>query len=274
VREKDGLALLHSLREHLFELVIDGVAGDFAEFIFHRDPHRLLVDERIVGLGAPPVKLLTSVAPVATFPLAHGRGDVAVHVGFVGATKRELPAHFGLPIERPLPRFEGGTMQCTTTATGKVGRVQKHARTVDDTSDMDAFVVACRRSLPTSCRGVLPLIVANTGDTGAELASILSVGEMRTMRAAALTQRAGILGEHALTSTSKDAGPVARQEGHVEEPRSIFVGVLERQELVQVFRSGHEEKVAAGCDVETSVGEVADGQGGVPQRRPLFQSVK
>ena len=56
-----------------------------------------MTDKSSSVLGAPPVELSATVAPVVAAPLAQGVHRVAVLVVVMFEPQRELPADFGLP---------------------------------------------------------------------------------------------------------------------------------------------------------------------------------
>ena len=64
------------------------------------------------------------------------------------------------------------------------------------------------------------------------------------MRTTSLTERGGVVGQHALTPPPKNARPIAREERDVEDPCSVFLRILEREQFVEVFGSGHAKKVS------------------------------
>ena len=75
---------------------------------------------------------------------------------------------------------------------------------------------------------------------------VLLVDEVRPVAAASLHQFGGGPGEHPLAAVAEDAGPVARQERDVEDPRPLLVLVLEAEPLVRVGRgAGHDVDVTA-----------------------------
>ena len=88
-------------------------------------------DERLGRLRAPPVELLPALAPVAALPLAQPGRHVAVLVRRVLETQRHLPAHVGLPVERPLAGLEGADVQRAPDAAGEARPVEEDARVVD-----------------------------------------------------------------------------------------------------------------------------------------------
>ena len=61
------------------------------------------------------------------------------------------------------------------------------------------------------------------------------VDEVGAVAAAALLQLRCLLGEHAQAALAEDAGPGAGEEGDVEDPGAVLVGVLEGDELVEVL---------------------------------------
>ena len=73
--------------EQFHQLVVDLAADQFDDLVDQVDVDRLGADEGLVGVGAPPVELLATGAPVAAFPLPQGGCDVAVLVGVVVETQ-------------------------------------------------------------------------------------------------------------------------------------------------------------------------------------------
>ena len=63
---------------------------------------------------------------------------------------------------------------------------------------------------------------------------VLLVGEVRPVAAAALDELGGGPGEHALAAVAEDARPVALEEGDVEHPGALALGVFETDPLVGV----------------------------------------
>ena len=130
-------------------------------------------------------------------------------------------------------------MKRTATAAGKVWRIQKHACPIDHPGYMDAHVVTRRWSLATGRRSREPLIVAKSSNTRRQLQPIVFISEVGAMRATSLTERGGVVGQHALTPPPKNARPITREERDIEDPCSIFLRIFKRQQFVEVFGSGH-----------------------------------
>ena len=65
-------------------------------------------------------------------------------------------------------------------------------------------------------------------------AGVLLAGEVGAVGAAALDQLGGRPGEDALAAVAEDARPGADQEGHVEEPGALLVGIVEADPFVGI----------------------------------------
>ena len=70
--------------------------------------------------------------------------------------------------------------------------------------------------------------------SGAGVGVVVIVDEVGAVAAAALLEFGRGAGQHARTATTVDAGPGAQQERHVEHPGAVFVGIVEREVLVEV----------------------------------------
>src|SRR5687768_5876763 len=99
-------------RYMLCELVIGLLAHHLDDLVAHRLVDGRGIDEGVVGLGAPPVELGATLAPVAALPLSQRRGDVSVRVlGVVLEAQGELPADLGLPVEGTLAGLQGSGVE-------------------------------------------------------------------------------------------------------------------------------------------------------------------
>ena len=115
-----------------------------------------VADERLRRLGAPPVEVLAALAPVAALPLPQPGRQVAVLVGRVLEPDRHLPAHVGLPVERPLAGLEGADVQGAAGAAGEAGPVEEDARVVDEAGHgrLDAVVAGLAGPQEPAPRGL------------------------------------------------------------------------------------------------------------------------
>src|SRR5207248_9143440 len=110
--------------------------------------------------------------------------------------------------------------------------VQEDAGPVDDPRGQVARLCALERTTPSAV-AELPLVRSERGRRPLDARRVLVVSEVCAVRAAPLAELGGGLREHALAPPSEDAGPRAEQEGDVEDPRPVLVGVLEAHPLVQ-----------------------------------------
>ena len=79
--------------------------------------------------------------PVAALPLPQDEGGVAVVVGVLVETDRNLPADVWLPVERTLTVSHGRLVQGTPGAVLETGTVQEDARIIDGLRDPFAVAV-------------------------------------------------------------------------------------------------------------------------------------
>src|SRR5580693_7823403 len=120
----------------------------------------------------------------------------------------------------------------------EIGLVQEDAGIVDQPGDGLAALVLVDHALLGAV--VLPLVRRQRGGCLLDPAGVLLVDEVGTVAAAALDELRSGTGEHALAAVAEYAGPVAGQERGVEDPRPLFLVVLEADPFVRVGRCrGH-----------------------------------
>jgi hypothetical protein len=97
----------------------------------------------------------------------------------------------------------------------------------------------------------LPLIVGQSFGGLLDAALIFYVREVGAVTAAALYEFGGGSREHTLATGAKNARPVAFEEGYVEHPRALALGVLKADPFVGVSwnRSHNETIVGVNCAV-------------------------
>src|SRR5581483_3548179 len=233
------------------ERAVGPLADHLHDLVPQADVHGLGPDERLVGVGAPPVEVRPAVTPVAPLPLPQRRGDMAVAVGLVDPAQRELPAHLGLPVERAFAARHRGLVQGAARPGVEARPVEEDAGSVDESGDGLALGVHLDGApAPVGLLLELPLVSAEALRQPLDPALVGLVGEVRAVRAATLLELRRRPGEHALAPSTEDAGPWARQERHVEHPGAFLVGILERDPLVQVRGLGrlHRGERSSGQD--------------------------
>jgi hypothetical protein len=115
----------------------------------------------------------------------------------------------------------------------EVGAIQEDAGALDEFGDNFTVLLHARRG--TTALGLeLPLIVGEPLGGLLHAALVLLVGEVCSVAATALDQFGRGPRQYALAAGAEDAGPVALEEGHVEHPGSLALGVLETHPLVGV----------------------------------------
>ena len=123
------------------------------------------------------------------------RRDVAVVVGAVLEPERHLPAHVGLPVERPLAGLERGDVQRAAGAAGEAGPVEEDARVVDEPGDRGRCrrrrlpVAGTRLASPSRGTALLGLEPHERLDDGLH---VVVVDEVGAVAAAALLQLGGV----------------------------------------------------------------------------------
>ena len=194
-------------------------------------------DERVRRLGAPPVELLATLAPVAPLPLAQRRRDMAVIVGVLVQPERKLPADVRLPVERSFAVLERGDVERAADAALEAGAVQEDAGAVDHTCRAGALVVGGEPVL-LALAPQLPRGRGQAAHGDLDRRHVIVVDEVRAVAAAALVEVLRRPRQHAPAAVTEDARPVRRQEGHVEHPSSVLARILERDPLVQILGDG------------------------------------
>jgi hypothetical protein len=125
-------------------------------------------------------------------------------------------------------------VQRTSRTTGETRTVEEDARAIDELRGGLALVVDVEEAGLAGCALQLPMVL---GEPPSRLHHRLDVGvvdEVRAVAAAALHHRRGVTVEYALAPAAVDATPVGAQERCIEDPRALFVPVLEGNPFVQV----------------------------------------
>jgi len=84
----------------------------------------------------------------------------------------------------------------------------------------------------------LPLRGREALGVALEVRDVVRVDEVGTVTAASEVLVGGGLVEDALAAGSVDAGVARAEEGRIEQPRAVLVGVLEADPLVQIGGRG------------------------------------
>ena len=239
--EGDSLA---SLGQDVCEVLVGGLAHHLDDLVPQREVHRTLTHEGEGVLGAPPVELLASVAPVATLPLAQCGRDVAMLVDMVDEAQWELPADLRLPVEGPSAACECRLVEGAPRPGGVARPVEHDACVVGLTGDGVTLLIRLDRAAGRLRLVVeLPFVGAEFGDARLDTRPVGVTGEVGPIRAAALLFVGGGPGEDAGAPAPEDAVPVAGEEGQVEQPGAMLVGGLERQPFVEVLGGRKIEKM-------------------------------
>ena len=159
---------------------------------------------------------------------------VVVHL--VLAPEGELPAHLGLERHRVHPAPHCCDVEGAARSGREVRAVEEDAGVLVEACDRLAVLVGVDHGLLDAV--VLPVLRRERGGDLLHVPGVLLVDEMRSVAAAALHQLRCRSGQHSLAPVAEDAGPVARQERAVEDPRPFLVFVFEAQPLVRVGRCG------------------------------------
>src|SRR6476659_289626 len=88
-----------SAPDEVDEHAVRGLADHLDQLVAKAFVHRLAGDEGLVPVGAPPMEVVATLAPVTALPSADRRRDVSIDVALVDAPERQLPADLGLPVE-------------------------------------------------------------------------------------------------------------------------------------------------------------------------------
>ena len=193
-------------------------------------------DEGRRVLGAPPVELLAALAPVPPVPLPHHRGHPPVGRRLVLAAERELPAHLRLELDVAASLGLGRLVQGAARAGREPGPVEEDAGAVDQPGAEIAVGQLLHHAL-LSLLVELPEVGGEFGGGPLDGPGVLLAGEVGPVGAAALHQLGRRPGEDALAPLAEDARPGAGQEGHVEEPGALLVGIVEADPFVGI--GGH-----------------------------------
>ena len=159
---------------------------------------------------------------------------MAVVVGVLVETDRNLPAHVRLPVERSLTASYGRLVQGTPGAVLKTGSVQEDARIIDGLCD--PFPVVVLENRPTHLCGAFrefPLTGFEPIDLRSDRLPILLVDEMGAVGATPVLVLRGQLREDSRAALAVDAAIVRGEKGQVELPR-VTVFVVEGDPLVEI----------------------------------------
>ena len=215
---------------------VDLLAGHGLQLGAHAHVDRLVADERVGVLGAPPVELLAALAPVAPVPLADHRGDPAVGRRLVLAAEGQLPAHLGLQLDVAPPLGLGRPVEGAAGPGREPGPVEEDAGAVDQPGpEVAVGQLLDHALLPLLVE--LPEVGGELGGRPLDVPGVLLAGEVGAVGAASLDQLGGGPGQHPLAALAEDARPGAGEEGHVEQPGPLLVGVVEADPFVGV--GGH-----------------------------------
>jgi len=83
----------------------------------------------------------------------------------------------------------------------------------------------------------LPQVRREVGGGPLDGAGVLLAGEVGAIGATTLDQLRGRTGEDALAAVPEDARPGTDQEGHIEEPGALLVGIVEADPFVGIGRN-------------------------------------
>lgn len=225
------------------QLVIDVLADHGNKFFGHGIDDAGLADEGPRVLGAPPVEVGSTRAPVTTVPLCDSRGDASIVFDDVVASQRQLPADFGLERYVALRVVDRHDVQCATGAPMEIGSVEEDARVLDQPGDDLAVLLDPSRGL-SSLGLELPLVISEPLGCTFNAPAVLFVSEVGAVAAAPLYEFGGRLGQNPLAARPEDAGPVALEERNIEHPGALHLGVLKTHPFVGVRRYGsHNENL-------------------------------
>ena len=144
-----------------------------------------------------------------------------------------MPAHFRLHGDITRSTFKCRIVQGAASSSVEVRSIEENAGIVDETCrDRAVFVSFGDATCPFGLE--LPFFVAERRCPTFDFSNIFVINEVRAIRTAALDQLLCGTSEDALTSIAKDAGPVARQERHIKDPRSFFGSIGKADPFVKV----------------------------------------
>ncbi|MFM8530687.1 MAG: hypothetical protein ACKOD2_13640, partial [Ilumatobacteraceae bacterium] len=203
VGQRSGILALEDLDHQFVHGRSDGLDQFVAQILVDRFPS----DEGVGCIGAPPMQIVTIIAPVASLPFAHERRDPSARVGVVFEADRQLPADVRLPVEWALTGLDGGDVEGAARASGESRSVQEDARSVDSTRRGVAVLVLLEEAFLRGAILHLPLIGREPDHVLHDIGDIRFVDEVSSVRAATLVQFGGRSLVDALTTLAEDALP-------------------------------------------------------------------
>ena len=224
-----------SFLEGPLEAGMHDLTTDGPELLGHMAEHGISSDVGSRAVGAPPGDIGQLATPVPALPFANHGVEMAGDGFVVLAADGRLPADFGLPTLVWFVAFDRQLMKGAARSPWMLGSVLEDARAVDDLGPPPSVAVLPQRVLEGfGMFKEVPGACMQLGDARPNVGDICLIRQVRAEGAAPKVEFRGRLGLGTRAASAVDAGPVAGQEGDIEQPGPVLVGVLQRKPFTLV----------------------------------------
>jgi hypothetical protein len=148
-----------------------------------------------------------------------------------------LPTDVRLPIERSLTGFESGDVKSASGSTLETGAIQEDARSIDSSGHGFTGLGFLEETLALRSLLELPVLFGESHDVFDDVRNVVLIDEVGAEGTATMVQFGGGFVENAETTLSEDALPRRTHECGVEDPGPLFLGILERNHLMEILVS-------------------------------------